>query len=87
MSAQCTAAVHIDNTARPQVVTPAQDYFMYSLLNKWWDNTGQPCLVNTSFNRHEEPIINTPLEAISVLREGIINAIIFNDKFIVTRLN
>lgn len=85
MLLQCPAVVHIDGSARPQIVDTEQDPFMYQLLNRWYSLTGQPCLVNTSFNRHEEPIINTPHEALSVLRNGIINAINFNDTFLVTR--
>lgn len=79
---QCPAVVHIDNTARPQVISKSQDPFMYELINRWWELTGQPCLVNTSFNRHEEPIINTPQQGFSVLRNGIVNAVIVNEKYI-----
>ena len=82
---QCPAVVHVDNTARPQVIKEEKDNFMYKLINRWYEITGQPCLVNTSFNRHEEPIINTPDEALSVLREGIVGAVVFNDRYIVTR--
>ena len=32
--------------------------------------TGLPVLVNTSFNVHEEPIVNTPAERIKVLRDA-----------------
>lgn len=85
MAEKCSAVVHVDNTARPQVIKKEKDPFMYSLINRWYQLTGQPCLVNTSFNRHEEPIINSPQEAMTVLLEGTIQAIIFNDKFIVTR--
>ncbi|NIF20772.1 carbamoyltransferase C-terminal domain-containing protein [Candidatus Pantoea multigeneris] len=84
MAAQCPAVVHIDNTARPQVIRKEKDPFMFELIQKWYQFSGQPCLVNTSFNRHEEPIINTPEEALSVLRAGIVKAVIINDTFIVT---
>lgn len=83
---ECPAVVHVDNTARPQVIKEENDPFMYNLINAWNDLTGQPCLVNTSFNRHEEPIVHTPEEALSVLREGVIDAIIFNDKFVVRKV-
>lgn len=79
---KCPAVVHRDNTARPQVISKERDPFMYELINKWWELTGQPCLVNTSFNRHEEPIINTPQQGLAALRNGIINAVIVNDKFL-----
>lgn len=85
MASRCPAVVHVDNTARPQIVRESSDPFMYALLNTWYEMTGQPCLVNTSFNRHEEPIVNTPLEAISLLREGAVKAVVINDRFIVTK--
>ncbi len=79
---KCPAVVHTDNTARPQIIKKDRDPFMYQLINRWWELTGQPCLVNTSFNRHEEPIINTPEQGLSVLRNDIVHAVIINDKFI-----
>lgn len=87
MKERCPAVVHIDNTARPQVVRNDKDPFMYRLINRWYELTGQPCLVNTSFNRHEEPIINSPLQALSVLRQGIVDVVILNDKYAITRKN
>jgi len=39
----------------------------YDILKNFRDSTGIPCLVNTSFNAHEEPIINTPQEALRAL--------------------
>ncbi|ELP4038376.1 hypothetical protein QTC26_001664 [Salmonella enterica] len=87
MKERCPAVVHVDNTARPQVIRGDKDPFMYRLINRWYELTGQPCLVNTSFNRHEEPIINTPQQAHSVLRKGIVDVVILNDKYVLTRKN
>lgn len=84
MKDQCPAVVHVDNTARPQVVKESKDPFMYRLINKWYEISGQPCLVNTSFNRHEEPIINTLRQAVAVLKEKIIDVIIINDSYALT---
>ncbi|MGR3806277.1 carbamoyltransferase C-terminal domain-containing protein [Pasteurella testudinis] len=83
MIEKCPAVVHVDNTARPQVVDNKSDPFMFKLVNDWYKATGQPALVNTSFNRHEEPIIDNPLQAISVLKDGIIDAVFINDKYLV----
>ncbi|WP_051650152.1 carbamoyltransferase C-terminal domain-containing protein [Selenomonas sp. AB3002] len=57
------ATVHVDNTARPQAVTPAQIRY-YSLLNAFYKLTGVPVLCNTSFNNRGEPLVNTPKDAI-----------------------
>jgi hypothetical protein len=39
---------------------------LYKLLNKFNKVTNIPILVNTSFNQHDEPIIETPKEAIEM---------------------
>ncbi len=73
------AAVHIDGTARPQVISRSDNEIYYDILQKFWENTGIPCLVNTSFNAHEEPIINTPAEAIKALQDNRIDYLITED--------
>lgn len=61
------AVVHVDNTARPQIIKRTTNPLYYDILKAYRDLTGIPCLVNTSFNAHEEPIINTPKEALRAL--------------------
>jgi carbamoyltransferase len=38
--------------------------------------TGIPVLVNTSFNVHEEPIVNTPAECAKALLDGRIDFVV-----------
>jgi len=66
---QIQAVVHVDNTARPQIIERKDNPLYYDILKIFRDKTGIPCLVNTSFNAHEEPIINTPEEALRALRD------------------
>ncbi|RXJ79185.1 carbamoyltransferase C-terminal domain-containing protein [Arcobacter sp. F2176] len=63
MADNMSAVVHIDNTARPQIITK-DDKFIYKMIHTYNDLTGLSSIVNTSFNIHEEPIINTPYEAV-----------------------
>ena len=56
------AVVHVDGTARPQVVRRAENPLYADILSSFKAKTGLPVLINTSFNAHEEPIINTPAE-------------------------
>jgi len=65
-----SAVVHIDGTARPQIVYREDNPLYYDLLCEFEKATGLPVLVNTSFNAHEEPIINTPEEALQALIDG-----------------
>ena len=80
------AVVHVDNTARPQVVTKAQNLRYYNILKNYEKITGLPLFVNTSFNIHEEPIVCTPQDAIKSLQKGCVdylvmgNWVVKNDK-------
>lgn len=85
MQERCPAAVHIDGTARPQVIHKQDDATMYELLNAWHEKTGQPSLFNTSYNRHEEPIVCNLIESLSPLADNIVEAVFVNDKYIFTR--
>ena len=58
------AVVHIDRTARPQVLRKKDNPSYYKILSEYYKLTGIPSLVNTSFNMHEEPIVCTPDDAI-----------------------
>ena len=63
------AVVHVDGTARPQVIERAQNPLYYDILAAYKALTGVPVLVNTSFNVHEEPIINNPQECARALAD------------------
>jgi len=63
------AVVHIDGTARPQVIVRDRNPLYYDILKAYEKRTGIPVLINTSFNAHEEPIINTPQECAAALME------------------
>lgn len=62
------AVVHVDGTARPQVIARHQNELYYDILHAYEERTGLAALVNTSFNAHEEPIINTPEECANALK-------------------
>ena len=57
MAENCPGVVHIDNTARPQLVDSNDNPSMHRVLGEYQKLTGLPCLINTSFNMHEEPIV------------------------------
>ena len=67
---QIAAVVHVDGTARPQIIEREDNWLYYDILKDFKELTGIPCLVNTSFNAHEEPIINTPDEALRALKDN-----------------
>ncbi|ELY99726.1 carbamoyltransferase [Natrialba chahannaoensis JCM 10990] len=60
-----TAVVHpADETTRPQTVREDQHPRYHRLLTEFEAITDVPILLNTSFNDHGEPIVNTPTEAV-----------------------
>lgn len=59
-----SAAVHIDGTARVQSVSQHTNPFLHKLLSLYKNKIGIGVLLNTSFNRQGEPIIETIDEAI-----------------------
>ncbi len=60
----CPAVVHIDNTARPQIIEDTDNPLMYDILTQYSNLTDKYALVNTSFNIHEEPIVNSYEDAL-----------------------
>ena len=58
------AITHVDGSARPQTVDPTISPRFAALLNAFYQQTGCPILLNTSFNMRGEPIVNTPIDAI-----------------------
>jgi carbamoyltransferase len=59
--------VHVDNTARPQVIARAANPLYYDIVREYRGLTGIPTVINTSFNNHEEPIVCSPEDAIKSL--------------------
>ena len=51
------AITHVDYSARIQTVSQENNPLYYKLISKFYDITGVPILVNTSFNIRGEPIV------------------------------
>lgn len=64
------AAVHVDGTARPQLVREDINPSFYRIISEYHKLTGIPSIINTSFNMHEEPIVCTPAEAVRAFVQG-----------------
>lgn len=70
MIRECPAAVHIDGTARPQLIKKEVNPSYYRIIDEYRKLTGIPTLINTSFNMHEEPIVCSPHDAIRAFKLG-----------------
>ena len=75
------AVIHVDGTARPQIITHHVNPLYYNILQTYKSKTGLPVLINTSLNAHEEPIINTPSECLKVLKERRIDGVVTNNGY------
>jgi carbamoyltransferase len=63
MADQAPAAVHLDGTARPQVVHAQRNPGLHAVLEHYAAMTGVPSVINTSLNLHEEPMVLSPGDA------------------------
>lgn len=61
------AVTHVDYSARIQTVHKSTNPKYHQLISKFYELTGCPVIVNTSFNVRGEPIVNTPEDAFHCL--------------------
>ncbi len=79
---QLQAVVHVDGTARPQVVKKETNPYYYAIIDEFYKLTGCGAIVNTSFNVHEEPIVSSPESAFRALVDHRIDALVL-DQFLI----
>jgi carbamoyltransferase len=79
MKQKCPAAVHIDGTARPQLVSEKTNSSFHRILKRYYELTDIPALINTSFNMHEEPIVCSPEDAIRAFILGNLDFLAIGD--------
>ncbi len=79
---QIPACTHVDGTARVQTVDRRSDPVFHGLLAAFERRTGVPVLLNTSFNRAGEPIVNTPAEALATARRIGLDLLVVEDRVV-----
>jgi len=82
LQSKCPAVVHVDNTLRPQLIRQEDHPILWRVLEEFEAQTGLPALINTSFNRHEEPIVTTVDDALNAFWESKLDALWLNDWWI-----
>lgn len=78
----CPNIIHIDGTLRPQLVEKTNNPLFYTLIKKFGNLTGLPIIINTSFNRYDEPIVNSPEDALKTFFTTSIDVLILNNYII-----
>lgn len=71
----CPAVVHLDGTARPQIVDRDTNPGFHAILEAYGEISHKPALINTSFNMHEEPIVCTPQDALRAFEASSLDAL------------
>lgn len=85
MAREVPAVVHVDGTARPQIVDSECNPRYYNLLKEFEKLTGIAVVLNTSFNVKGEPIVCTPQDAIRTFYATGLDALAIGD-FLVTKV-
>ena len=73
------AITHVDYSARLQTVDEERNPRSYRLLKEFYQLTGCPILVNTSFNVRGEPIVCTPQDAYRCFAMTEMDALVLGD--------
>lgn len=76
------AITHVDGTARPQLVYQEQSPRYWKLINKFYQKTGVPLILNTSFNLKGEPIINSPQDAFLTFSKSEMDILVLGNYFV-----
>jgi carbamoyltransferase len=83
MKKNSPAICHIDGTARPQIITRDDNPFYFDVIDAWHKKTGGLCLINTSFNEHEQPIVCTTEDAILSMLGDNVDVLVVNGKYFI----
>lgn len=75
------AVVHVDGTGRLQTVSKEPNSIYYRLIEEFFKITEVPIVLNTSFNENE-PIVNTPSEAINCFKRTKMDVLVLENYYI-----
>jgi carbamoyltransferase len=73
-----------DGSARPQSVSKKNNKFFYDIINAYYNISGIPLVLNTSFNSHGQPINNYPEQVLEHLFKKRIDYLV-TDNYIISK--
>ena len=79
MAAEHAPVVHVDGTARAQLVNRDNNPTFHRVLDELKKLVGSGVVLNTSFNIHEEPIVRTPEHAINAFLAAGMDALVLGN--------
>lgn len=74
------SAVHIDNTSRVQTLRREDNERFYDLIEKFYEITGVPVVMNTSLNVKGKPIVETPEDVMELFENSDVDILVLNDR-------
>lgn len=80
------AVVHVDGTARPQMVNKDVNPRYWKLIDEFRKITGIPMLLNTSFNI-QEPIVCSPKDAVNTFGNANFDALVMENNLVLRENN
>ena len=81
-----SAATHPrDKTARAQMVTREHNAKYWKLINYFYELSGIPCVLSTSFNLHGFPLVDSPQDALYVFKNSGLEYLAL-ENYLVTKL-
>jgi carbamoyltransferase len=78
------AVTHVDDSARIQTVRHRDNPLYYEIIRAFYELTGCPVIVNTSFNVKDEPIVCTPEDAYRCFTKTGMDVLVM-ESFVVTK--
>ncbi len=82
MKERMAGVVHIDGSARPQLVRRDRNPDFHAIISAFRDLTGLPAVINTSFNMHEEPIVCSAEDAVRAFLDGNLEYLAIGDRLV-----
>jgi len=79
------AVVHVDGTARPQVISEESNPFAHKILLEFAKFSGCPVLINTSLNIHGEPINYTLADSVKPLLNGAYDFLVLDNDVVIRK--
>ena len=75
-----------DRTVRPQFVSKNQNPEYHDLISKYYQISGVPALLNTSFNLHGEPIVNNISDSIRTFVNSELDNLLIGKKYLLSKI-
>ena len=78
------AVTHVNGTARVQTVNKEINPLFHAIIERFFELSGVPAVLNTSFNVRGQPIVETPLDALGTFYSTGLDALVL-DRYLIRK--